>query len=134
MNKISRNIHEEFYKVWSEKELLSNFEKWVYESTELEDNLNPNSYYEFLSFNYKQDNSHSELKKLIENQISQSEVEKWNISKDLLNAKNRTGSYSKSIRNFYSLYCKGYDFMDELAFNYGLALECPLQLLQSGNF
>ncbi|WP_275316956.1 hypothetical protein [Tenacibaculum bernardetii] len=125
MNEISRNIQKEFYKVWSEKELLPNFEKWIYESTELKDNLNSNSYYEFLSFNYKKENSHSELKKLIENQISQSEVEKWKITKDLLNAKNRTKNYSKSIRNFYTLYCKGYDFMDNLAFNYSLALECP---------
>ena len=125
MNEIPTNIQEELFKTWLEKELLPNFEKWIYESTELKENLNPNFYYELLSFNYKQKNAHPELKKLIESQIIQSDVEKWKIAKDLLNAKNRTENYSKSIRNFYSLYCKGYDFMDNLAFDYGLTLECP---------
>ena len=32
------------------------------------------------------------------------------------NATNVNENYSKSIRNFYSLYCKGYDFMDNLAY------------------
>ena len=134
MNEIPMNIQTEFYKVWSEKELLPNFEKWIYESTELKENLKPNSYYEFLSFNYKQDNSHSELKKLIESQISQSEIEKWKITNDLLNAKNKTNDYSKSIRNFYSLHCKGYDFMDNLAFDYGLTLECPYSYYKTETF
>lgn len=134
MNDISINIKEEFFKVWLEKELLPNFENWVYESMELKEKLNPNSYYELLSFNYKKENAHSELKKIIEKQISQSEVEKWKIKRDLLKAKSRIGNYSKSIRNFYTLYCKGYDFMENLAFDYGLSLECPYKYYRTETF
>jgi hypothetical protein len=99
MNEIPINIQEYFFKVWLEKELLAEFEKWVYDSTELKTVLSSDSYYELISFNYKKDNAHSELKKLIESQVAQSEVEKWKITKDLLNAKNRTDNYSKSIEN-----------------------------------
>jgi len=134
MNEIPINIQEYFFKVWLEKELLAEFEKWVYDSTELKTVLSSDSYYELISFNYKKDNAHSELKKLIESQVTQSEVEKWKITKDLLNAKNRTENYSKSIRNFYSLYCTGYDFMDNLAFDYGLTLECPYSYYKAETF
>ena len=58
MNVISTNIEEHFFEVWLNEDQLPNFEKWVYESTELKDTLSTDSYYELLSFNYKSDNAY----------------------------------------------------------------------------
>ncbi|MEM5567149.1 hypothetical protein WNY78_18675 [Psychroserpens sp. AS72] len=125
MNTISKDIKNRLFKTWLEKEPIAEFENWVYSSTELKDQMDSDSYYEFLSFNYKKTNAISDLKNLIELQLTQPELETWNLKRHLINVKERNKNCIESIRKFYSLNCKGYDFMDSLAFDFGLKLEVP---------
>ncbi|WP_152611395.1 hypothetical protein [Psychroserpens mesophilus] len=125
MNTISKDIKNRLFKTWLEKVPIAEFENWVYSSTELKDQMDSDSYYEFLSFNYKKTNAISDLKNLIELQLTQSELETWNLKRHLTNVKERNNNCTESIRKFYTLNCKGYDFMDSLAFNFSLKLEVP---------
>jgi len=108
-----------------EKQSVLEFEQWVYVSKELEKVVDEDTYFDFISLNYKSNGAYYELKKLIEKQIDKAEFQKWKILSDLNNAKSRTGNYYLSIIKFYNLYCKGYNFMQNLAFGYGLPLDYP---------
>lgn len=135
MNEISGKIEQIFYKAYFEVDYLLDFEKWIYETTELEKKIKSNSYFEFLSFNYKQNDAFLEFKKLIESEINKGQIEKWRITKDLLNAKNRTKDYLESIRNIYWMYCyDSYDFLDCVAHPYGLHADQIFMDFQAESF
>tara|TARA_Y100000815_G_scaffold267997_1_gene288336 strand:- start:604 stop:1242 length:639 start_codon:yes stop_codon:yes gene_type:complete len=134
MNEISGETEKIFYKAYFDEDYILEFEKWIYGSTELEKKLNSNSYFEFLSFKYEQNNAFFELKKLIESEITKGQIEKWRITKDLLNAKNRNEDYPKSIRNFFWMYCDGYKFLDCLAFPYGLHADQTFMYFETDKF
>ena len=111
-----------------EKQSVLGFEKWVYESKELEETIDEDSHLDFISLNYNSSGAYYELKKLIENQIDKVEFSKWKLLTELNNVRERKGNYHLYIKNFYDLYCKGYGFMDKLAFGYGLTLVSPYDI------
>lgn len=125
METLPENIKIKFYNILLEKQCVLDFEKWVYESKELEEIIDENSHLDFISLNYKANGAYYELRKLIEKQIDKIDFLEWKLVTELNNVKLKKGNFHLSIINFYDFYCKGYEFMDNLAFNYGLPLGCP---------
>lgn len=128
MGKLPEKIKNRFYNMLVKKQSVIGFEKWVYESKELEETIDEDSHLDFISLNYNSSGAYYELKKLIENQIDKVEFSKWKLLTELNNVRERKGNYHLCIMNFYDLYCKGYGFMDKLAFDYGLTLVCPYSI------
>ena len=62
---------------------------------------------------------------MIRKHIDISEYETWKLKKILFNTLERKNNYYDSILQFYDLYCKGYNFLDNLGIGYGLTLDCP---------
>jgi hypothetical protein len=128
MKKLPKKIKFRFYSMLVEKQSIIAFEKWVYESKELEETIDEDSHLDFISLNYNSSGAYYELKKLIENQIDKVDFSKWKFITELNKVRERKGNYHLCIMSFYDLYCKGYGFMDKLAFNYGLTLVCPYSI------
>lgn len=103
-----------------EKQSVLYFENWVYTSNELKTAISDDEYLDLISLNYKANGAYYELRKLLEKHISRTEFQKWKLLEELNNVKFKKGNYYLTIVNFYDLYCNGYDFMDNLAFQYGL--------------
>ncbi len=125
METLPENIKIKFYNLLLEKQCVLDFEKWVYESKELEKIIDGNSHLDFISLNYKANGAYYELRKLIEKQIDKIDFLEWKLVTELNNVKLKKGNFHLSIINFYELYCKGYEFIENLAFGYGLPLDCP---------
>lgn len=125
MSKLSQNIIDKFYGFLIGEISILDFEKWVYDSSDLENELDEISYYDFISFGFKKSGAIYELEQLIKKQIDISKYETWRLKRLLFNVLGRKNNYYDSILQFYDLYCKGYYFLDNLGLGYGLALDCP---------
>jgi len=125
MTETPQNIKDKFFKILLGEIPIEDFENWVYNSSELENYIGSDDYTDLISLDYKKQGAKYDIQKMIRKYIDKSEFETWKMKILLFNALNRTGDYSLAIRLFYDLYCQGYDFMDNLAFGYGLTLDCP---------
>jgi len=125
MTTLTTDIKEIFFNIFRGDTSVEDFEKWIYQTKELEKQLTGDIYYDLISFDYKQPKAKYELVKIIEQLIDLGEFETWKLRQLLRQTRERIGNYPKAITQFYDLYCKGYYFMDNLAFGYGLPLDCP---------
>lgn len=120
MKSLPNDIKIKFLHMLIEKQSVLDFEKWVYESNELKTAISDDDYLDLISLNYKASGAYYELIKLLEKYISRAKFQKWKLLEELNNVKLKKSNYYLTIVNFYDLYCKGYAFMDNLAFKYGL--------------
>ena len=125
MDSFPTDIKEVFFKTFFGDTSVESFEQWVYKTKELEQLLPPDSYFNLISFDYKQPKVKYELVKIIERLIDNGEYETWKLRHLLKQTTERTGDYPRALVQFYDLYCKGYYFVDNLAFGYGLPLDSP---------
>ena len=107
-----------------DKNLLE-FEQWLYADKQLENVLSPDDYLELISFSYKRDNAKYDLYNILEKYFGKDEYEKMRILNLLGKALNRDKELPQILMTFYDLYCKGYNFFDNLGLGYGLAIEAP---------
>jgi hypothetical protein len=121
---LSKNIIDTFYGFLIGKIPIHDFEKWVYDSSDLENELDEISYYDFISFGFKKSGAKYELEQLIKKHINISEYETWKLKGLLFNALERKNNYYDSIQQIYELYFNGYDFLDNLGLGYGITLDC----------
>lgn len=124
MSKLSKNIIDTFYGFLIGKIPIQDFEKWVYDSSDLENELDEISYYDFISFGFKKSGATYELEQLIKKHIDISKYETWKLKGLLFNALERKNNYYDSIQQIYELYSNGYDFLDNLGLGYGMTLDC----------
>ncbi len=101
------------------------FEQWLYADKQLETILNSDDYLELISYGYKRDNAKYGLYQLLEKLIDKGEYEKYRILCLLTKALNKDKELPQILMTFYDLYCKGYNFFDNLGLGYGLAVEVP---------
>ena len=75
-----------FFKFLNNEISIENFETNIYNQSELESQLEQNTFQELLEFNYRNEKSNSELKKIIiEKVIGKGQFEKWKLMKLLSN-------------------------------------------------
>ncbi len=101
------------------------FEQWLYADKQLERILNSDDYLELISYGYKRDNAKYGLYHLLEKHVDKGEYEKQRILNLLTKALNKDKELPQILMTFYDLYCKGYNFFDNLGLGYGLYVEVP---------
>lgn len=122
---IPADIQEIFFDTLNGDKTILEFESWLYADKRLESVLNSDDYLELISYNYKSDTSKKWLYRLFEKHIDVGEFEKRRIRKLLTKALNRDNDLPEILMAFYDLYCKGYNFFDNLGLGYGLVVEVP---------
>jgi|JI6StandDraft_1071083.scaffolds.fasta_scaffold33637_3 hypothetical protein len=101
------------------------FEQWLYADKRLETILNSDDYLDLISYGYKSHTAKYGLFKLLEKHFDKGELETKRIYTLLAKALNRDKELPEILMIFYDLYCKGYNFFDNLGLGYGLRVEVP---------
>ena len=125
MTTIPQDIKERFYKTIKGDISLDNFEQWLYADKELEKYLNSTDYLNLISLSYKQSGAKYELWNLLKKHIDLGEFETYKMLELLDEAKQKTERLPHILMKFYDLYCKGYNFFQDLGLGIGLAIEVP---------
>jgi hypothetical protein len=119
------DIKQLFFDTLSGGKTVLEFEQWLYADKRLETILNSDDYLDLISYGYKADNAKYGLFRLLEKHIDKGELETRRIHKLLTTALNRNKELPEILMTFYDLYCKGYNFFDNLGLGYGLRVEVP---------
>jgi len=126
--KIPENIKDVFLEIIINRDILYEFEIWVYNNEKLKHFLSEDTYYDLISLNYKSTNAYNDLVTLLKKLVPERDIIKRVFLKNFDNVINRKNDYSSSILYFYDSYCLGYSFMGDLAFSYGMCLDSPSTL------
>ena len=119
------DIKQTFFDTLTGDKSVLEFEQWLYADKRLENILNPDDYLDLISYGYKADNSKYGLFRLLEQHIDKGELETKRVRMLLTKALNKDKDLPQILMTFYDLYCKGYNFFDNLGLGYGLAIEVP---------
>lgn len=125
MTLLPQDIRERFYKTIKGDISLDDFEQWLYANKELEAHLKSDDYLELISLSFKKSGAKYELWKLLKKHIDLGEFETYKMLGLLHEAKQKTERLSYILMEFYDLYCKGYNFLQDLGLGIGLAVEVP---------
>jgi hypothetical protein len=125
MTTIPQDIKERFYKTIKGDISLDNFEQWLYADKELEKYLNSTDYLDLISLSFQQSGAKYELWNLLKKHIDLGEFETYKMLELLNEAKQKTERLPHILMKFYDLYCKGYNFFQDLGLGIGLAIEVP---------
>jgi len=125
MKEIREHIEQKFYEVLKNKISIHDFERWVYETMDLELELSEDIYTDLISLNYKDKYAHNELEKIVKPFVDNGKFEIKRISKYLKSIIDRDEKCAESIELTYDLYCNGYAFLRRLGLTYGLLISCP---------
>ena len=119
------DIQEIFFDTLSGDKTILEFEEWLYTDKRLETILHPDDYLELISYGYKSDTAKKWLHPLLSKYIDKGAFESRRVRKLLTKALNRDEDLPQILMTFYDMYCKGYNFFDNLGLGYGLRVEVP---------
>jgi hypothetical protein len=106
---------------------ISEFEQWVYDTSELQTFLSPEDYFLLISLNFKSKHIEIEIDDIIEKYIDYGKFETIKVLTLLKKALKKEQNTGEILRQFYDMYCTGYYFFEDLGLGYGLACETPLK-------
>jgi hypothetical protein len=125
MTTLPQNIKEKFYKTIKGDISLDDFEQWLYADKELEKHIKSDEYLDLISLSFKKSSAKYELWNLLKKHIDLGEFETYKMLALLNEAKQKTERLPYVLMEFYDLYCKGYNFFQDLGLGIGLAVEVP---------
>jgi hypothetical protein len=125
MTTLPQDIRERFYKTIKGDISLDDFEHWLYTDKELEKHLKSDDYLDLISLSFKKSGAKYELWNLLKKNIDLGEFETYKMLGLLNEAKQKTERLPYILMEFYDLYCKGYNFFQDLGLGIGLAVEVP---------
>jgi hypothetical protein len=125
MTILPQEITSKFYKTIRGDISIDDFEQWLYMDEDLEKLLRPDDYLDLISLNFKKSGAKYELWDLLKKHIDLKEFEKYKMLELLREAKQKTSRQPDALIEIYDLCYKGYDFLQELAWEYGLLIVCP---------
>lgn len=125
MTILPQNIKEQFYKTIKGDISLDDFEQWLYADEELEKYLKSDDYLDLISLSFKKSGAKYELWKLLKKHIDLGEFETYKMLGLLYEAKQKTERLPYILMEFYDLYCRGYDFFQDLGLGIGLTVKVP---------
>lgn len=102
---------------------LGEFEQWIYTNQELELRLDAEHYLAIISLDYLKPSSLYEAEKILRQYIDLARHYEWYISGILQHIIERSPHVQIYIEQCYQLYCDGFTFLRNLAFNYGLKIK-----------
>ncbi|VEP12717.1 conserved hypothetical protein [Hyella patelloides LEGE 07179] len=124
LHNISTAIKITFFKFLARQITITYFEKWVYQTADLEQALKPDDYIELLSLDFTQEKNkyysdcRYKITKIIEKYINIAEYNTWKLEKLLHDFLDRKGNLAEILKQFYYLYCHDYGFLKNLGLYY----------------
>jgi hypothetical protein len=125
MTTLPQDIKERFYKTINGDISIDDFEQWLYADKELEKQLRSEDYLDLISLSFTKSGAKYELWNLLKKHIDLGEFETYKMLGLLNEAKQKTERLPYVLMEFYDLYCKGYNFFQDLGLGIGLAVEVP---------
>lgn len=122
MRELPIDIKEMFFKTIKGDIYLDELEIWVYDSRNLETVLDSDDYLDIISLDYKKNGAKYELYNILKRLVDAGEFETYKMLELLNKAKLKTGRLPFILMEFYNLYCKGYDLLQDLGLGYGLIM------------
>lgn len=119
------DIQEIFFATLSGDKTVLEFEEWLYADKRLATILNSDDYLELISYGYKSGTAKKWLQPLLSKHIDKGEFERRRVHKLLTKALSRDEDLPQLLMFFYDMYCKGYNFFDNLGLGYRLRIEVP---------
>jgi hypothetical protein len=119
------DIKERFFRTIKGDISLADFEKWVYKSNNLETVLDSDDYLSIISLDYKKSGAKYELFNILKRLVDLGEFETYKMLELLNQAKQKDERFPFVLMEFYNLYCKGYNFLQDLGLGYGLMVQVP---------
>lgn len=125
MKTLPQDIQRVFYETLKGDKSIFDFERWLYANKELEACLDAGDYLDLISLNFKKSGAKYELWQLLKKHVDPGDFEKYKMLGLLYEAKQRTDKLPHILMQFYDLYCKGYDFLQDLGLGIGLTVVSP---------
>jgi hypothetical protein len=113
---------------------IEELENWIYNNNDLENILNQDDYLDLISLNFKSRHIKYEIEKVLDKYIDYSKFEKRRVLSLLYRALESRKDLPDILREFYDMYCHGYDFFQDLGLGYGLTCEVPPSKYSSDNW
>jgi len=126
MNLLPAEIQKWFYQVLTEEISPGEFEQWLYANRELEKYIPAEDYLELIALNYKENSDKYALWRLLKKQIDLSDFETYKMLALLRQAQQKNDRLAEILAAFYHLYCRGYEFLQDLGLGMGLSIEDPV--------
>ncbi|MDQ0229261.1 hypothetical protein J2S19_000512 [Metabacillus malikii] len=111
-------MERQFYKLYKGILSLSDFEKWLYSTEEIEKVYNSDFYLRLIELNYRDKYVKSLLLKILEPMIPFASFEQERITLYLEMLLSNKGDAVTILEETYNDYCNGYSFLRSLALNY----------------
>lgn len=124
---IPTSIQEKFLAYLDGELSPAEFEKWIYDTPELEAVLGEENYLKILSYDFHQEGGKSSIKAILKQYIDYGKYETQFILKLVEEIKENSSSCQSHLKTVYQLYCSGYNFLDNLGIGYGLKLVVPYE-------
>ncbi len=99
------------------------FETWLYANQQLESLLPPDDYFELIAYNYKSPNPKRGLNALLLAVIDMAAYETWRVRHKLVRALLHDETLPELLMSLYTMYIKGYFFLEHLALQFGLEFD-----------
>jgi len=125
------NIEKQIFDLLYDGLSISEFEQWVYNTSELQLIITPEDYLSLISLDYKSKHARAEIEKILDKYINYGKFETIRVINLLNKALNKDKNIGEILRQFYDMYCNGYCFFEDLGLGYGLACEVPLKYANS---
>ncbi|QOR64808.1 hypothetical protein IM538_13175 [Cytobacillus suaedae] len=118
-----KDIQRQFYKIYKGLISVSDFEKWLYHTPEIEDVYGNDFYFNLLDLNYRSKHIKNDLEKVIETKIPFGEFEQMRIVSLLENIIYEKDDLVEVLEQIYDDYCRGYSFLRYLGLSYVTGIE-----------
>ncbi|WP_432663970.1 hypothetical protein R9X47_25765 [Wukongibacter baidiensis] len=118
MKERKKAIEEVFYHLITYSTSIEEFEKWIYEQSDIEEIYGYDFYFNLLWLDYKSKYIREDLEKIIFEKIPFDFFEKRRILRNLYKLKNGEKGLKEIMSVFYEDYCNGYVFLRILGLAY----------------
>ena len=102
---------------------LKDFEDWLYATPELENWLGECTYFELISFDFRQRFAEGELRKLLREYIQPGSYATWEIKRLLAALLDESIDGVPVFEELYERYCHGHKFLSNVGLPYVLAID-----------
>jgi hypothetical protein len=126
MSTLPTYIQDKFYSVLTADMSLREFEQWLYADKKLEQYLPADDYLEIISLDYRDKSTRYTLWKLLKTQIDLGDFETYKLLRLLQEAQQKNERLPAVLIECYDLYCRGYEFLQDLGLGMGLSIEVPM--------
>ncbi len=112
------DIQRQFYNVYKEKISISEFEKWLYNTDDIENIYGYDFYFLLLDLDYREKYIKNKLETLIRMEIPFGQFEQQRMMSLLENIIANEGDLVELLEQLYDDYCNGYSFLRFLGLTY----------------